>query len=80
MFMSMNNFTCIKPSCDNNYQSEEAEAYYCESCQEANKVLAKKIDVQIASRPKRKTTSAWKEYENATKMKAGGLQGVHIKI
>lgn len=78
--MTMNNFTCIKPSCDNQYQTEEAEAYYCPDCKAANKAIAKQIDAQIASRPKRPTTSAWKEYEAATKINAKGMQGVHIKI
>lgn len=78
--MSMHQHTCIKPTCDKSYESEEAEAYYCPSCEEANKAIAKKIDAQIASRPKRKTTSAWKEYENAQKISARGMQGVQIKI
>lgn len=76
----MNTFTCIKPSCANTYETDETEAYYCPSCAEANKALAQKIDAQVAARPKRPTTSAWKEYENAQKMRAGGLQGVQIKI
>lgn len=79
----MNKYTCIKPACTNEYESEEAEAYYCGPCQEANKVLAKQIDAQVAARPKRSTVSRVKQYEEQLKnsdMKAGGLPGVHVKI
>lgn len=77
----MSEYTCIKPACENKYKSDDGEAYYCPNCKEANKAIAAKVDAQIASRPKkRKTTSSWQEYDNATKIQAGGLQGVQIKI
>lgn len=76
----MNTFKCIKPSCSNEYESEEVDNYYCPSCAKANKELAQKIDAQVATRPKRSTTSAWQEYENAQKISAGGLQGVVTKL
>lgn len=75
------NHKCIKPSCENSYQSSEPEAYYCPSCVEANKALAKQIDSQIAARPKKPTKSAWQEYEeNATTKGANGLSGMVVKI
>lgn len=78
---NMTDYTCIKPACDNKYQSSDTEAYYCPSCVEEKNKIAKKVDAQIASRPsKRPTTSAWQEYEKSTKMNTGGIQGVHIKI
>jgi hypothetical protein len=80
----MNTFKCIKPSCDKSYETEETEAYYCPSCVTANKVLAKQIDAQVASRPsKRSTRSALQEYEaqlKANPVKGGGLLGVKISI
>lgn len=78
---TMNTFTCIKPSCDKSYESEEEEAYYCKSCQEANKAIAKQIDAQVAARPKRKRTSNWKEYEEAARAAtANGMKGVVVKV
>lgn len=76
----MTTYKCIKPACDNSYESNDTEAYYCPSCVEVNKALAKQIDAKIASRPTKNTKSAWKEYEEAAKMSVGGLTGVHIKI
>lgn len=78
--MSMNTFVCIKPSCDKKYESNEPEAYYCPECTKANKVIAAQVDAKIAARPKKNRTSAWQEYEKSQKMRAGGLQGVQIKI
>ena len=64
----MNTHKCIKPACDNSYKSEDVEAYYCESCVKANKILAGQIDAQIAARPsKRKAFSAVQHYEEQLK-------------
>lgn len=75
---------CIKPACVNEYSDEEVDNYYCPSCVAANKVLAKQIDAQVASRPsKRSTRSALQEYEaqlKANPVKGGGLLGVKISI
>lgn len=46
----MNTFTCIMPGCDNQYTTEEEEAYYCESCQLHKKNVAKEIDKKFAHR------------------------------
>ena len=48
-------YECIKPSCKTRYASEELEAYYCPSCKEANKILAKEMDNKFVPRPKSKT-------------------------
>jgi hypothetical protein len=76
----MNTHTCIKPSCSNTYQDNDADAYYCTSCAKANKALADKIDEQVAARPKRSRASAWQEYDQASKISAGGLQGVKVSL
>lgn len=49
--MSMNNFECIMPGCSNRYETEEMEAYYCESCQLHKKNVAAQIDAQFKNRP-----------------------------
>lgn len=75
--------TCIKPACANTYESEEKDPYYCPTCQEANKELAKRIDAQVASRPKRPRTSDLQKYEEQLKqngIQAGGLRGVKVDI
>ena len=77
---NMNQHTCIKPACENKYKSEEQDPYYCESCTEANKALAKQIDAQVAARPKRNRVSAIQEYEASCNMSAGGMKGMQIKI
>lgn len=77
----MNTHQCIKPSCDNSYESKDQDAYYCPDCEKANKILAKQIDAQVAARPKRSRKSAWQEYEDNANMRgANGLTGMHVKI
>lgn len=41
---------CIKPGCDNTYEDEEVDAYYCASCQEEKLAIAKEIDRKHAGR------------------------------
>jgi hypothetical protein len=38
---------CIKPSCGNNYESDDIDAYYCPSCDAERKQIAKQIDKQF---------------------------------
>lgn len=59
--------SCIKPACANQYEDDEVEAYYCMSCREANKILAKQIDAKMKT-TKRDTYSPLKEYENSPKV------------
>lgn len=75
----MNTHVCIKPSCDNTYKSDEDEAYYCKSCAEANKAIAKQIDAQIASRPKKRAKSAIQEYESNVRQ-VGNVRGMVVKL
>ena len=71
---------CIKPACSNTYKDDEPDAYYCEPCQEANKVLAKEIDAKIAASPKRSRVSNVQEYLKNCTMKAGNTLGMHVKL
>lgn len=75
--------SCIKPACDNSYESNDPDAYYCPSCVEVNKALAKKIDAQVAARPKRKAVSSVKAHEEAMKtqgMQVGAMRGLKVSI
>lgn len=79
----MKTFKCIKPSCENSYESDEHEAYYCPSCQEANKALAKQINAQVAARPKRSRVSEVAELERQkaeSGVRMGGMIGIKYKI
>ena len=52
--------SCIKPGCGNTYKDNDPDAYYCSSCAEKNKEIAKKIDATI--RPSRQTKSALQQH------------------
>lgn len=41
---------CVK--CSTSYQTEDEEAYYCETCLEARKQFTKEIDAKHATNPK----------------------------
>ena len=71
-------YECIKPACANKYNSDEPDAYYCEQCQKANKVLAKEIDAKVAASPKRSRVSNLKEYQKNCTMKVGNMLGMHV--
>lgn len=68
--------TCIRPECNNTYQSEEVEPYYCSGCQESNKQVAAQIDKQVAARPRRETKSALQQYDESPKVRGF----VHVKF
>lgn len=80
--MSMTNYTCIKPDCDNTYDSEEAEAYYCPSCTKANAAIAKRIDAQIAARPRKAQESAFAGQKESVRKGQFGqtIQGVDMRV
>lgn len=57
---------CIKPGCSNSYEDAESDAYYCESCREANKLLAQQVEARL---PKRKPAkSLLQEYDETPKV------------
>jgi len=55
---------CIK--CKARYEDEDVDPYYCISCQENNKILAKELDKRFIARPKVK--SVLEAYEEAPKL------------
>lgn len=65
---------CIK--CRTKYQDKDPDPYYCASCNEERLELAKKIDAQMASRPKKQHVSALQEYDNAPKIRGF----IHVKL
>jgi hypothetical protein len=54
---------CIK--CSLEYKSNEPDPYYCDSCLEQKKIIAKEVDKKIASIPKKQTVSDLQLYDQA---------------
>lgn len=57
----MNTHSCIK--CGTQYQDEETDAYYCETCLVEKRRIASEIDAKLASRPKKEYKSAMQLYD-----------------
>lgn len=57
--MTMHNYACIK--CKTPYDSDELEAYYCESCLAEKQAIAAEIDKKIASRPSKRQAPSFEE-------------------
>ena len=59
---------CIKPDCPNSYMDNDPDDYYCPSCQEANKVIAKQIDAKLKRNgPREPVKSDYQLYEEIQK-------------
>lgn len=58
---------CIRPGCGLSYEDEDVDAYYCESCNEARKVIAQELDRKIASQPKERPLSDLQAYDAQAK-------------
>jgi uncharacterized Zn ribbon protein len=65
---------CIK--CGTQYQDADPDPYYCKSCNDERKKIAKEIDAKIKAKPKRSTMSALQEYDNMPKI--GGFIQVRL--
>ena len=50
----MNTHECIK--CKRQYQDNDPDAYYCESCRENNKIIAAELEKKFVPRPREKST------------------------
>ena len=59
---------CVKPGCGASYKTKDPDPYYCEDCLREKNALAKRIDAQVAARPKRNRTSALADYDNSPKV------------
>jgi hypothetical protein len=64
----MNTHTCIKPGCENTYQDSDPDAYYCPSCQEQKKVLARQIDKQYGSTIGQQPSGPLQEFDAVAKV------------
>jgi len=65
---------CIK--CATQYTDTDPDPYYCQTCNEARKALARQVDQKMAGRTTRREHSALKEYDSAPKI--GGF--IHVKL
>ena len=63
---------CIKPACSTRYTTTDPDAYYCPSCKKQNVEVAKKIDAQIATKP-RKTRPLSNLQQYYAELKAKGV-------
>lgn len=76
--MKLYSHKCIKPGCDNSYEDEDVDAYYCDSCKEANKVLAKQIEARVGkSTEQDRPKSELQMYDELCKMR--GSKFISIK-
>jgi hypothetical protein len=74
--MSTFQHVCIKPECSNTYEDKDPDAYYCKSCDEQNKALAKSVDARLKNRPKKPHKSGLQEYDETPKVHGF----VHVKL
>ncbi len=63
--------SCIK--CQNSYEDNDEEAYYCASCIEERKQMTAQIDLQIAARPRERQKSDYQIALEKGQEKGGGL-------
>jgi hypothetical protein len=52
---------CIK--CNSQYSDNDLDAYYCETCNEQRKIIAKEVDKKFSTIPKHKTKSDFQIYD-----------------
>lgn len=65
--------SCIK--CRQQYDSDDIDPYYCTSCNEARLEVAKKVDAQMASKPRKETKSTWQILEESGSIPSGQGKG-----
>lgn len=58
---------CIKPGCVNTYEDEDADRYYCPSCNEARKQIAVEVDKKIGTHPRERGMSELEIFEAEAK-------------
>ena len=58
---------CIKPSCAKQYNDSDEDDYYCPSCREANKLIAKQIDAKMGVKPKRPVMSEFESFKQGAR-------------
>ena len=58
---------CIKPSCDTKYKDTDPDAYYCNSCNETRKEIAKQVDKKFENKIREPVKSLLQEYDESPK-------------
>lgn len=66
---------CIK--CGSSYESEDTDAYYCDSCNEEKLAIAKRIDAQVAARPSKRGGPSFDE-QMAQYETRGGITMINL--
>lgn len=63
--------SCIKTGCENKYQDNEIDAYYCKEHLSEKKRIAAEIDKKFAGRSTEKTMSDLELYDSQAKVMKG---------
>jgi uncharacterized Zn ribbon protein len=74
----MNTHNCIK--CAKEYQDTDVDAYYCGTCKEEAKNIAKQVDAKVANiRSKKKETLSTLEQYDAIRQANGNARFVNAR-
>lgn len=65
--MTIQTHICIKPGCENSYQDEDSERYYCPSCLREKKSIAAEVDRKVGSTVGQQPNGLYAQYERAQK-------------
>lgn len=60
--------TCIAPSCSNTYKDTDPDPYYCPSCQDKKKKVAKQIDAKYSTMNSTPEITPLQEYDESEKV------------
>lgn len=74
------NHTCLNKDCQNVYQDNDPEAYYCVTCQAERKRIAEDLDKKFSSRSHVEPMTPLKEYDRAAKVNVNGMQFVKVTL
>ncbi len=58
---------CIKTTCNDEYESEDQDAYYCPKCLEQKNAIAEAITAKMGTAKSRPVKTALREYDEAEK-------------
>ena len=71
---------CIKPNCSNTYEDEDADAYYCPSCNIQREAIAKEIDAKRVNIKRKKVVSELAHFDSLTKGRGGFVDARKLGI
>ena len=64
--------TCIKPGCGTAYEDKDLDPYYCPSCNEARKSIAKQVDEKFKGRSRKQVKTSWDILKGGGRISMGG--------